>query len=93
MADATDDIETPPCPFPAGTRVRLARPENPDHPRRGRVGTVGAARWFPPAPRRAAGSWQFRVVFRVATWADWQTRREIDDIWHCRERELEPSPR
>lgn len=59
MADVTD-LSPDPAAFPgagwaAGTRVRLADPENPRHPRAGRVGVVLWTRWFDPVYRWKRG--------------------------------------
>lgn len=45
------------APFAIGARVRLARPENPGHPRAGRVGTVLEHRKYPEVVGRG------RVIF------------------------------
>ena len=41
------------APWSAGDRVRLDRPENPAHPRKGRAGTVLRTRG---SPRRSGGA-------------------------------------
>lgn len=85
----TDDAPPMESPWALGQRVRVARPDNPDHPRRGAVGTVARVRWFEPTSRYVMGEpmptgpgvWLVRVTFDKASWADWRERGGISDEW------------
>lgn len=80
------------APFAVGDRVRLARPENPTHPRRGRVGTVVRTRWFDEEVRRgklvANGCWMVTVRFDPVEKVDGLDKLGVGAVWVCFDGEL-----
>lgn len=73
--------------------MRLARPDNPEHPRAGQVGEVVAADSYPADTRRGrAARILLWVRFRKATWDDWRDRRLIDETYGLFDHEVEEAP-
>jgi hypothetical protein len=80
------------APFAVGDRVRLARPENPNHPRAGRVGTVVQTRWWDERVGRRGvienAVWMAVVRFDPDGQADEFDRLGVGDQWRLFEGEL-----
>lgn len=88
---------TPPCLYSVGDRVRLANPDNPRHPARGKAGVViethyrePKSRWERGVPRQTVpGAWFVEILVRKATAEDWQRYRTISETWILLETEVE----
>jgi hypothetical protein len=79
-----------------GMRVRLVKPDNPAHPRKGQAGEVVAADEYPADPKwpergRAARTLLW-VRYRRATWDDWTERGLIDEVFGLFDHEVEEEP-
>jgi hypothetical protein len=93
--------EHPPCVRPAvnvalwrvGMRVRLARPDNPKHPRKGEVGTVVGLKEYaadPGYPKKGRPAMTLLWTrFSKATWDDWRSRKGTDDTFGLFDHEVE----
>lgn len=95
---------TTPCLYSVGDRVRLANPDNPRHPARGKAGVVIATSYRDPTfyryrdrksgldviREKAPGAWFVEVLFRRSTAEEWRRFRTISELWILLETELEP---
>lgn len=71
-----------------GDCVRLANPENPQHPRVGHMGEVIEVSDHPATTRRPARRLLWTRFYKT-TWEDWRTGRRADEVYGLYEHELE----
>ena len=89
------------APFAVGDRVVLRSPENPKHPRRGRIGTVLRTRFFEAVVQTrfrsgiglrseilAAATWMAVVAFDPNGAPDRFDELKVGRDWRCFEGEL-----
>jgi hypothetical protein len=81
-------------PWHIGMRVRLVKPDNAAHPRKGDVGEVVEFKEYPADPEYPKRGRPVRTLlwvrYRKASWADWVEKRLIDETYGHFDHEIEP---
>jgi hypothetical protein len=83
-------------PWHVGMRVRLVKPDNAAHPRKGGVGEVVEFKDYPADPEYPKRGRPARTLlwtrFRRAGWDDWRDRRMTDETFGLFDHEVEEEP-
>jgi hypothetical protein len=76
-----------------GMRVRLVKPDNAKHPRKGGVGEVVDLKEYPADPgwpdKGRPARTLLWVRYRKASWADWRERKMTDETFGLFDHEVE----
>jgi hypothetical protein len=79
-----------------GMHVRLVKPDNANHPRKGEVGEVVSLKPYPADPGWPKKGEPARTLlwtrFRRAGWDDWRERKMSDETFGLFDHEVEVEP-